>query len=313
MLDLVGQLSGLAYAARLCGTAGPSRYCESSTIPHVTAAYLAACTLSGALCTVGVMPAEALSLDGQLVPTELWRLLTSFFSCDGKLGACFALQLWFFSMYSSLLERRHYMGRELRYVLTLAAGGALILASCAVVGTYATLTLSHALCFYVIGLWSRSVRISGQTMHDRTALDGCSGSNLATADRFCCSRSATPAAGITDAALAPAFPCYRCWSPLLLLWPSPKRLLSLRLLPPFQPLRNNVRETCAASYARRSRIGSTDSSLSGAAAARAAVTVVAECVAPSCHGAYWAHACHSPGQSPPCTTPLAWGRRSYTK
>ena len=153
MLELIGELCSCAFAVRLAA--------GQLSIARVTAAYLALAALVDTSCAFGILPSDSLGLEWPLVSEEvqLWRVVTSFLYCDG-LGISFALHLHLFATYSTLLESRHFLGRQLRYALTLSTGAALILGLSAlvsaIVGSNATLSLSHALCFYVVGLWSRS-------------------------------------------------------------------------------------------------------------------------------------------------------------
>ena len=153
MLELLGELCSCAFAVRTAS--GPIN------IGRITATYLTLVALVDGCCVSGLFPSEALGLEWPLVREEgqVWRLVTSFFYCDAY-GLSFAIQLYLFSIYSSLLESRHFFNSELWYALTLCTGAAMILSLSAlvsaIVGTTATLSLTHALSFYVIGLWSRS-------------------------------------------------------------------------------------------------------------------------------------------------------------
>lgn len=154
MLDLVGQLLAISFALRLFNGQSPQ-------LTSATAAYLALFALVGLLSALGLLPVEALAMDSRLVREELqlWRLVSAFFSVDG-IGTGFAVQLWMFGMYSSLLEGRHWTDNRkyaaLWYTATLATGASQILLLATALSTSPAFSLAHSLTFFVIGLWSRS-------------------------------------------------------------------------------------------------------------------------------------------------------------
>ena len=150
MLELLGNLLCVAFFVRLFlhGT---------STVATVTAIYLTIFITVGSTSLLGLLSPDLLSLDGQLIAEEgqFWRYASALVWYDA-LGLGSALQIWIFAIYSTLVERRHFAGAKLRYAMTLLAGAMLLLGATPAVGTDTTLSLSHALTFYVVGLWSRS-------------------------------------------------------------------------------------------------------------------------------------------------------------
>lgn len=150
-MDGVAQLASasfLFYFVVSCQSSGP-------TLGVVTSIYLACLTAVAILSALGAVSDDHLSLDGTALHNnfQIWRVWTCFFWVDG-LGIGYALQLWFFGAYSTLVEQ-HFAGAEIRYVVVLGAGALQILLLTTVIGTGSVLSLAHALCFYVIGLWSR--------------------------------------------------------------------------------------------------------------------------------------------------------------
>ena len=150
MLQLVGQLLALAYLSRLY--APPQ---GAAPLGWATALYIGLFVVVGLVGTLA-LPAAALGLSRRLVVEELqvWRPLTAVFWADG-LGLGFALQLWFFGIYSSLLERRYYGSAPVRYMATLL-GGTVLIALQALMLDGEPLALSNALCLFVVTLWSRA-------------------------------------------------------------------------------------------------------------------------------------------------------------
>ena len=142
---LVGQLLLLAFAARCFSPSSP---------PRVTSCYITVFGIVSSLFAFGLLPAEYLTLDMH-EELQLWRVASAFFCCDG-VGAAFALQLCAFSIYSTMVEERHFAGAEVHYLGVLIAGMVSLLPFFWVIGAHPALSPSHALTFYVIGLWSRS-------------------------------------------------------------------------------------------------------------------------------------------------------------
>jgi hypothetical protein len=155
MLDMCGQLLSVAFGLRLLNA-------QQTQLGTATAGYLALFALMGVLSSFGLPPGELLSMDGKLVheDLQLWRVVSAFFWIDG-IGTSFAMQLWIFGVYSSLLESQHFAVDDdhfalIRYATVLGAGAVQILIFAAALGTSTMLSLAHPLCFYVVGLWSRS-------------------------------------------------------------------------------------------------------------------------------------------------------------
>lgn len=100
---LVGQLLALSYLSRLYGPPP-----GATPLGKVSAVYIGLFLGVGVVGTL-VLPAAALGLarTPMFDELQLWRLLTPVFWANG-LGLDFALQLWFFGSFSSLLERRHF-------------------------------------------------------------------------------------------------------------------------------------------------------------------------------------------------------------
>ena len=155
LLALVGQLFALTFAFRLAPSGQPT---SAQGLPRVTGIYLALFAVVGLLSACGVLPAEQLAFDSVAISEERqwWRAATAFVWCDG-IGAEFALQLWFFGMYSSLLERGRYASSgALMYAGVLCAGAMHILAFAAVIGTApSVVSLCNAFVLFVAALWSR--------------------------------------------------------------------------------------------------------------------------------------------------------------
>ena len=148
--QVVGQVVALAFLARLWqGAPGQAQ------VPRGTAVYLALFALLNLLAHAGVLPAASLAFEADLVTQQPWRLATGFFIADG-LGTGFGLQLWFFTAYSSLLERRFFGRAPLRYVSTLGLGALLIIAQAWLLSSARPLSLSYALCFFHVARWSRT-------------------------------------------------------------------------------------------------------------------------------------------------------------
>ena len=156
MLELIGQLATVAFVARLGGPSFGSSGAPLA-LSRVTSCYLGLLSLVTVLASVGALSQSAILLDRSLVREELqlWRLGSAFLYTDG-LGAGFALQLWFFGTYSTLLEKRHFPQSGLRYTGMLAAGVVLIAAQALLLAAPTPLALGHALTFYAVALWSRT-------------------------------------------------------------------------------------------------------------------------------------------------------------
>ena len=148
--QVVGQVVALAFLARLWqGAPGQAQ------VPRGTAVYLALFALLNLLAHAGVLPAASLAFEADLVTQQPWRLATGFFIADG-LGTGFGLQLWFFTAYSSLLERRFFGRAPLRYVAKLGIGALLIIAQAWLLSSARPLCLSYAICFFHVARWSRA-------------------------------------------------------------------------------------------------------------------------------------------------------------
>ena len=148
---LVGQLMALSYLSRLYGPRPGSQ-----PLGKVSAIYIGLFLCVSVISTLA-LPAVALGLSRALVFEELhlWRLITAVFCTDG-LGIDFALQLWFFGSFSSLLERRHFHNTPFRYAAALLGGTMLIGLQALVLEGEAPLSLSHSLTLFVVTLWSRT-------------------------------------------------------------------------------------------------------------------------------------------------------------
>ena len=118
---LVGQLLALSYLSRLYGPPP-----GATPLGKVSAVYIGLFLGVGVVGTL-VLPAAALGLarTPMFEELQLWRLLTAVFWANG-LGLDFALQLWFFGSFSSLLERRHFHNTPFKYAATLLCGTLLI-------------------------------------------------------------------------------------------------------------------------------------------------------------------------------------------
>ena len=150
---MLGHIIALAFAVRVLGIASVPPLAP----PMVTATYLVLLVALVSLSTVGVLPSELLHWDAELVldDLQLWRIVSAFFWFE-RPSSGLAFQLWIFGTYSSLLERRHFVRCACRYAAILCAGAAQILMFTAALGMTSASGLAHALCFYVVGLWSRS-------------------------------------------------------------------------------------------------------------------------------------------------------------
>ena len=148
---LVGQLLALSYLSRLYGPPPGSQ-----PLGKVSAIYIGLFLCVSVVSTL-VLPAAALGLSRALVLEELhlWRPITAVFCTDG-LGLDFALQLWFFGSFSSLLERRHFHNTPFKYAAALVGGTLLIGLQAFVLEGEAPLALSHSLTLFVVTLWSRT-------------------------------------------------------------------------------------------------------------------------------------------------------------
>lgn len=151
MLELVAQLLTLSFATKLC-----SAFNGPPSLTPLTAGYLVLLAAAGVLSHAELLPAELLGFDSRLVFEELqvWRVISAFLWAEG-IGTSFALQLWFFAVYSSLLESR-FVAAGRPYAVALGAGVLQLLAFEAALGMGVNASLAQPLCFYAITLWSRA-------------------------------------------------------------------------------------------------------------------------------------------------------------
>ena len=118
---LFGQLLSLSYLSRLYGPPP-----GATPLGKVSAVYIGLFLCFGVVGTLFLPPLTlGLSRDLMLSEMQLARPLTAAFWANG-LGLDFALQLWFFGNFSSLLERRHYQSTPFKYAATLICGALLI-------------------------------------------------------------------------------------------------------------------------------------------------------------------------------------------
>ena len=152
-LMLVGQLLALSYLSRLYGPPPGSQ-----PLGKVSAIYIGLFLCVSVISTLALaLPAVALGISRALVLEELhlWRPITAVLCTEG-LGLDFALQLWFFGSFSSVLERRHYHNTPFKYAAALLCGTLLIGLQALVLGGDTPLALSHSLTLFVVTLWWRT-------------------------------------------------------------------------------------------------------------------------------------------------------------
>ena len=152
-LMLVGQLLALSYLSRLYGPPPGSQ-----PLGKVSAIYIGLFLCVSVISTLALaLPAVALGISRALVLEELhlWRPITAVLCTEG-LGLDFALQLWFFGSFSSVLERRHYHNTPFKYAAALLSGTLLIGLQALVLGGETPLALSHSLTLFVVTLWWRT-------------------------------------------------------------------------------------------------------------------------------------------------------------
>ena len=150
---LVGQLLALSYLSRLYGPPPGSQ-----PLGKVSAIYIGLFLCVSVISTLALaLPAVALGISRALVLEELhlWRPITAVLCTEG-LGLDFALQLWFFGSFSSVLERRHYHNTPFKYAAALLSGTLLIGLQALVLGGETPLALSHSLTLFVVTLWWRT-------------------------------------------------------------------------------------------------------------------------------------------------------------
>ena len=151
-LMLVGQLLALSYLSRLYGPPPGSQ-----PLGKVSAIYIGLFLCVSVISMALALPTVALGISRTLVLEELhlWRPITAVLCTEG-LGLDFALQLWFFGSFSSVLERRHYHNTPFKYAAALLSGTLLIGLQALVLGGETPLALSHSLTLFVVTLWWRT-------------------------------------------------------------------------------------------------------------------------------------------------------------